>query len=72
MLVQAVSLVMMSTPFLTSPLNSWVVHAAVKVHSESMTLRSLLPGIHPLTAPVHPPEGVKGFLVLHHVEGRYS
>jgi hypothetical protein len=36
-----------------------------------MELRNQLPGSHPLTAPVHPPERVTGPPELHHSEGRY-
>ena len=36
-----------------------------------MELSNQLPGSHPLTAPVHPPERVTGPPELHHSEGRY-
>jgi hypothetical protein len=35
-----------------------------------MELCNQLPGSHPLTAPVHPPERVTGPPELHHSEGR--
>ena len=36
-----------------------------------MELSNQLPGSHPLTAPIHPPERVTGPPELHHSEGRY-
>jgi len=36
-----------------------------------MELLNQLPGSHPLTAPVHPPERVTGPPELHHSKGRY-